>query len=111
MRFHPDDFPIKPNDGARRPLTAGGTTREYDRIRDLPRLLPLWPEELTDFTLGGRARLVSRLLGHLRRERARGLSGDWSYDISRHRQLLVVFQAEVRLLQQLKIATAADDTS
>ena len=71
----------------------------YVRARDLPRLVPLWPEELSDETGEGRQRLVLRLHSLLRRERQRGLNGDWSYDLARHRQLLVAYRAECLLLQ------------
>jgi hypothetical protein len=67
----------------------------YDRTRDLPRLLPLWPEDLVDQTLAGRQALVHRLRSALRRERQRGVAGDWCYDLSRHRQLVIAYRAEL----------------
>jgi hypothetical protein len=71
----------------------------YDRARDLPRLIPLWPEELADMTQSGRVALVARLAALLRRERQQGLAGAWSYDIARHRQLLIAWRAERDALQ------------
>ena len=68
---------------------------EYERGRDLPRLLPLWPEELRDMTAAGRATIVARLRDALRRERRRGVAGDWSYDLARHHQLAMAYRAEV----------------
>ena len=77
---------------------AIGTPRRhssgYERVRDLPRLLPLWPEELADDTLAGRRQLVWRLKNLLRHERQRGLAGHWSYDLARHRQLVIAYRAE-----------------
>jgi hypothetical protein len=66
----------------------------YQRARDLPRLFPLWPDELAEESLAGRAALVQRLHTALRRERQRGLCGDWAYDLARHRQLLIAYRAE-----------------
>lgn len=66
----------------------------YSRKRDLPRLIPMWPEELGNFTLGGSEYVVSMLYNQLRRERRRGLAGDWSYSLPRHRQLLIAYKAE-----------------
>ena len=80
----------------------------YDRQRDLPRLLPLWPEELADNSLDGRAKLVARLGNLLRRERQRGLVGDWCYDLARHRQLLSAYKAE---WQEWRRAIAADQAA
>ena len=72
----------------------------YIRARDLPRLVPLWPEEVCDETVEGRKRLVLRLGSALRCERQRGLAGSWTYHLARHRQLLVAYRAECRALQR-----------
>jgi hypothetical protein len=81
----------------------------YQRERDLPRLLPLWPEELQDLTLAGRQALVLRLGAMLRRERQRGIAGSWGYDIARHRQLVIAYRAELQAWQQLlRHATSAE---
>ncbi len=82
----------------------------YDRTRDLPRLLPLWPEDLADISVDGRRALVGRLASVLRRERQRGAAGDWSYDLARHRQLLTAYRAEcdaLRTQQQRALALSA----
>lgn len=47
----------------------------YDRERDLPRLLPLWPAEVADGSEAGRLVLLNRLRRALRAERQRGLAG------------------------------------
>lgn len=79
----------------------------YLRARDLPRLLPLWPAELHDLTLDGRKRLVTRVHDALRRERRRGLAGDWCYDLARHRQLLIAYLAESASLKHATDSTTA----
>jgi hypothetical protein len=79
----------------------------YDRARDLPRLMPLWPEDLADVNLNARVALVGRLAALLRRERQRGLAGAWGYDLARHRQLLIAWRAEREALRALIWNTAA----
>jgi hypothetical protein len=73
----------------------------YDRARDLPRLMPLWPEDVRDDTLAGRQALVLRLGAVLRRERQRGIAGAWGYDLARHRQLVIAYRAEHDAWQRL----------
>lgn len=74
----------------------------YDRVRDLPRLLPLWPPDLADTTPAGLARLVARLIAALRRERQRGLGRHWSYDLARHRALAIALREEQELLRRTR---------
>jgi hypothetical protein len=52
---------------------------DYDRRRDLPRLLPIWPDEIETRSMEEQLRLVRRLRRALRQERARGLAGHWAY--------------------------------
>jgi hypothetical protein len=68
---------------------------DYERVRDLPKLLPLWEWELATPSAAEHARLLARLRRALRHERQRGLSGDWTYDLARHAQLLRAYRAEV----------------
>jgi hypothetical protein len=75
------------------PVSAG-TTRAYDRRRDLPRLLPLWPHEIEVSNLAEHARLLARMRRALRLERQRGRAGHWSYDLARHALLLRAYRAE-----------------
>jgi len=86
----------------RRRSTTGVVRHDYDRARDLPRLLPLWPEVLADQSIAGRTALVARLRNLLRRERVRGVNGEWSYDLARHRQLVVAFRAETAALRRVQ---------
>lgn len=97
-----------PPPGGRR-LPSGIAHHGYVRSRDLPRLLPLWPEESADGGLESQGRLVARLRIMLRRERQRGIAGDWCYDLARHRQLLVAWRAEAAAWQQAMMAARRDD--
>lgn len=72
----------------------------YDRARDLPRLLPVWPGDLADISPAGLQRSLERVTAALRRERQRGLARHWSYDLSRHRALAIAAQEERALLQR-----------
>jgi hypothetical protein len=68
------------------------------RQRDLLRLLPLWPHEVADETPAGRRRIIALLRRALRAERQRGLAGHWTYDLSRHAQLIAVYRTEISVL-------------
>ena len=68
---------------------------DYERARDLPKLLPLWAWELETPSEAEHARLLARLRRALRAERQRGLRGHWTYDLARHAQLLRAYRAEV----------------
>ncbi len=68
--------------------------RPYERQRDLPRLLPLWPHEITPASLADHAKLLARMRRALRLERQRGRGGHWAYDVARHADLLRAYRAE-----------------
>ena len=72
-----------------------------ERIRDLARLLPLWPHELADTSTAGRRRIVALMERALRAERRRGRAGHWAYDLGRHAAL---FRALTRERVALKAA-------
>ena len=80
--------------------SAAATRRRwrYDRQRDLPRLVPLWPSQLATPTIADHQRLLARLRRALREERRRGLGGHWSYDLARHAQLLAAYRCELAVL-------------
>jgi len=82
-----------------RRLRAG--EEPYNRERDLPKLLALWPCELDDQSLEGQGRLTALLRSALRRERQRGLRGHWTYDPARHARLLRAYDCELRRLERL----------
>lgn len=85
----------------------GAVARTYDRARDLPRLIALWPEEISDPGVEGTTVIVEKLRAALRRERQRGRAGQWGYDLNRHKALLGCYRAEVRRLATLRAANRA----
>ena len=76
----------------------------YDRRRDLPRLIPLWPSEIDDVSAAGRAKLIQKLRRALREERRRGLAGHWTYDLARHFALHRAFKYELAHQRQASVA-------
>lgn len=85
-------------------IVASGTParRAYVRSRDLPRVLAAWPSEIADMSLAGTESLVQRLRLALRRERQRGASGHWSYDLGRHASLRAALTGEEERLAALR---------
>ncbi len=84
---------------ARDALPPSRDASRYDRMRDVPRLLPLLATELLEpdretTPLAAHARLVAHLKRALRAERTRGKAGHWSYDLGRHSALLRAFRCE-----------------
>jgi hypothetical protein len=79
----------------------------YDRERDLPRLLALWPSELNDQSLEGQGRLMALLRSALRKERQRGLKGHWTYDLARHARLLRAYECELQRLERMLAQSGA----
>ena len=77
------------------PAQIPASQKRYDRSRDLPGLLPLWPSEIADATEAGRHRIVQKLRRALREERRRGLAGHWAYNLTRHAALLRALQSEM----------------
>lgn len=84
----------KPRRPRKAPAGAG-----YDRKRDLPALIALWPWEIEDLSLEAQQRLVVMLRRALRQERKRGIGGEWSYDVVRHARLLAAYKCEVASLE------------
>ena len=75
--------------------------QRYDRHRDLPRLVPLWPHEIADVSAAGCHRICQLLMSAVRRERQRGVAGHWTYDLQRHAGLVVALRAEHDHARQL----------
>ena len=75
-------------------FTPTPVAASYQRARDLPRLLPLWPHEIEIASIAEHARLLARMRRALRMERQRGIAGHWTYDLARHAQLLCAYRAE-----------------
>jgi hypothetical protein len=82
----------------------------YMRAHDLPRLLPMWPKELSDLSVAGRKRVIATLRRALKAERQRGLAGHWTYDLARHAQLLAAYRAECAALTAMQRPIAASAT-
>lgn len=70
----------------------------YERQRDLAPLLPMWPHELADRTAAGGARVIGLLRRALRAERKRAIAGDWTYDLARHRALVMALGCEIAMV-------------
>lgn len=83
-------------------LVAGGV-EPYDRVRHLPRVLPVGPDEVADTSASGRRAIVRRLARALRAERNRGRAGHWTYDLNRHVALFQAYASE-----RAALATIAD---
>jgi hypothetical protein len=79
----------------------------YNRLRDLPRLLRLWPGDVIALGDADRAGLVERLRQMLRNERKQGLARHWSYDLSRHAALLRAYRAELLELEAYEMQKAS----
>lgn len=85
-----------------RSLRFFGDNASYDRRRDLPALLPLWPIELDDVSEAGRAHIIARLRNALRAERRRALAGHWTYDLGRHANMMRALSAETEQLAAMR---------
>ena len=83
------------------PLVADLT---YDRVKDLPRLLRMWPSDVLKLGEEDRGPLVERLRLMLRDERRRGLNRHWSYNLTRHAALLRAYRAESSALSRQRPA-------
>ena len=82
---------------------AEAGARCYQRARDLPKLIALWPIELEDQSLEGELRILGKLRRALRAERARALAGHWSYDLNRHLGLLSAYKGELAAHRKTKL--------
>lgn len=78
--------------------SVAASAAAYDRARDLPRLLALWPHEIKDRSETGRLHLLAKLRRALRAERRRARAGHWSYDLNRHLGLLSAYKGELAAL-------------
>lgn len=83
----------------------------YDRERDLPRLIRLWPDEVKSSEPETLGMIVRRLHAALRAERQRGLAGHWTYDLARHSQLYAAYRAELHSLNAIHKTYRTNDPS
>jgi hypothetical protein len=92
---------------------GAGARAGYQRARDLPKLLPLWPHEIEVSSVSEHARLLARMRRALRVERQRGIAGHWAYDLARHAQLLRAYRAEtadyLQRMRQRRARCAPED--
>jgi hypothetical protein len=72
----------------------------YDRERDLRRLIRATPGEVGSTDAATRRALLARLARALRGERNRGRAGHWTYDLNRHIALRQAYEAERALLRK-----------
>ncbi len=84
--------------GALAPLIARGA-ETYQRLRHLPRLIPVSEAEVADDSPAARRSILARLARALRSERNRGRAGHWTYDLNRHIALAQAYAAERRRLR------------
>lgn len=63
-----------------------------EAIASLPRLIAVWPSELSDTSSAARARLLAMVRRALRAERRRGIAGHWTYNLARHGELLAIYR-------------------
>ena len=75
----------------------------YDRSRDLPCLLSVWPHEVEDCSDSARLDLLEKLRRALRAQKRRADAGHWGYDLNRHLALYCAYKSE-------HIALAESDT-
>lgn len=76
----------------------------YSRMEQLPGLIGLWPRELEDYSHPGTMKIAALLRKALRRERMRGRSGHWTYDLNRHMRLVEALKSERARLKVLERA-------
>nr|WP_321463342.1 DUF6477 family protein [uncultured Cohaesibacter sp.] len=75
--------------------------RDYERMRDLPGLLHIFPSELQRMERDDAAIIVKKLSAALRAERRRGRSGHYRYSLQRHIGLMQALAAEKSRSAQL----------
>lgn len=97
MHAHPSNLPVRPAN--RRIRRIGPPKLDYERSRDLPRLIPLWPIPCDDDGENASLYVIARLRAALRAERRRGRAGHWTYDLARHAALVQAYKAEMKRLR------------
>ena len=80
--------------------TISSNVLNYDRQKDLPRLIPLWPDQVKDDTLGGIKKIIKKIDIALQSERRKAKTNHWSYNLTKHIGLLIAFKAEQKNMQE-----------
>jgi hypothetical protein len=83
-------------------MIAAGV-EDYDRERDLTRLIHASQSELADRSSGMVRSILARLARALRSERNRGRAGHWTYDLNRHIALRQAYEAEKARLDRVRL--------
>lgn len=83
------------------PLVEQGADN-YNRQRDLPKLIAVWPRELEDMSLGGTEAIIAHIKKVLNAVRVSAIADHWSYDLGRHVGLMCALRAEERRLTALR---------
>lgn len=73
----------------------------FEREVELPRLIGLWPSELTDYSREGTEAIIALIRKALRIERKRSQNGHWGYDLNRHLALSNALKMEKARISQL----------
>ena len=79
----------------------------YRRDRDLPRVLPLLPDEIADESPETARRIIDELRRALSSERRRARAAHWTYDLNRHLALLSAYKGEMAMLSRTEAALKA----
>ncbi len=74
--------------------------QRYQRLRDLPRLLPVLTEDLETDSISAHRRLIAMLKRALRNERVRSRQRHWTYDPARHAALARAARIESAALRR-----------
>lgn len=78
------------------------TAQAYQRQRDLPRIVAVWPDQLSDISLKGREAIVSRLTKEAIAIARMGRDMPHHYERSRHIAILGALRAEKAQLAHLQ---------
>ena len=89
-----DGFNINPSQDALVSVQQRHGQSQYQRQRDLPGLLHLFPGEIQTLDQTGSDSILRKLVLALKAERRRGRAGHWRYSLRRHMALMQAVSAE-----------------
>ncbi len=85
---------VKDIGGKNRDQTIPFNALTYDRQKDLPRLIAIWPSQIKDDTQTGTHKIIDKIQRALQVERRKAKSSHWSYNLTKHIGLLTALKAE-----------------
>lgn len=85
-------------------LAVAADLSRYERVRDLTKLIAVWPAELTDYSIEGTEHIIECIRKPMLATHRLGVTGHWSYDHSRHIALVAAFRMENARLARLRTA-------